>query len=251
VLKGGVLLAAYGLRRPTADIDLAALRTSNDVDEIRRLVTQVAATALPADMHDGLSFDLDHVTAQTIRDADQDSGVRVRLLAGLASARESFHVDVNVGDPIWPGPTEVSLPRLLQSEPIKLRGYPMEMILAEKIVTALERGQANTRWRDFGDVYTITGRYAFRADEVQRTLRTVAQHRRIDLAGFDEAFHGYAELAQPEWTSWRQKLQLNGSLPANFRDALDALVAFADPILAGSFGDSAAWDPAKRIWTAN
>ena len=30
VLKGGVLLAAYQLRRPTADIDFAALRTTND-----------------------------------------------------------------------------------------------------------------------------------------------------------------------------------------------------------------------------
>ena len=34
VLKGGVLLAAYQLRRPTADIDFAALETSNDVGTI-------------------------------------------------------------------------------------------------------------------------------------------------------------------------------------------------------------------------
>src|SRR5450759_5831004 len=31
ILKGGVLLAAYQLRRPTADIDFAALKTPNDV----------------------------------------------------------------------------------------------------------------------------------------------------------------------------------------------------------------------------
>jgi hypothetical protein len=58
--------------------------------------------------------------------------VRVRLVATLATAREPFHVDVNVGDPIWPGPVEVSLPRLLEADPIHLRGYPMEMVLADK-----------------------------------------------------------------------------------------------------------------------
>ena len=47
VLKGGVLLAAYGLRRPTTDIDGAALQTSSAVEDIRQFVTAVAGTALP------------------------------------------------------------------------------------------------------------------------------------------------------------------------------------------------------------
>jgi hypothetical protein len=67
VLKGGVLLAAYELHRPTAGIDFAALRTSNDVGTIRRLITDVASTALPAELDDGLIFDLDDVTAEAIR----------------------------------------------------------------------------------------------------------------------------------------------------------------------------------------
>lgn len=56
-------------------------------------------------------------------------------------------MDINVGDPIWPEPQEVRLPRLLEGE-LVIRGYPLEMVLAEKIVTALARGTANTRWRD-------------------------------------------------------------------------------------------------------
>lgn len=145
MLKGGVLLAAYGLRRPTADIDGAALHTSNEVEGIRRFVADVASTALPAELDDGLRFDLGNVTAEAIREEDKYSGVRVRLVSRLASAREPFHVDVSIGDPIWPEPAEVSLPRLLGQEPIQLRGYPMEMILAEKTVAALERGSASTR----------------------------------------------------------------------------------------------------------
>jgi Nucleotidyl transferase AbiEii toxin, Type IV TA system len=129
VLKGGVLLAAYGLRRPTTDIDGAALQTSNQAEDIRQFVVAVASTALPADLDDGLRFDLDSVTAEAIRDEDKYGGVRIRLVARLASAREPFHVDVGIGDPIWPGPAEISLPRLLGQEPIQLRGYPTPTLM--------------------------------------------------------------------------------------------------------------------------
>jgi Nucleotidyl transferase AbiEii toxin, Type IV TA system len=79
VLKGGMLLAAYDLRRPTADVDLAALQTSNEVDEVRQLITEVAAAALPAGLDDGLTFDLTNVTAEAIRDEDASGRNSVRL----------------------------------------------------------------------------------------------------------------------------------------------------------------------------
>lgn len=248
VLKGGVLLAAFELRRPTADIDFAGVQVSNEVESVRQLVAEVASTVLPAQLDDGLRFDLDDVRAETIREEDEYSGVRVRLITRLATAREPFHVDVNVGDPIWPAPTEVFLPRLLEREPIKLRGYSLEMVLAEKIVTALQRGPASTRWRDFGDVYQLTGRHIFHAKELRQALQAVANYRHVDLSGLDDALDGYAEIGQPRWAAWRRRLQLTDSLPANFGEALDALETFAEPILSGSVGDSASWDPARRGW---
>jgi predicted nucleotidyltransferase component of viral defense system len=248
VLKGGMLLAAYELRRPTADVDIAALQTSNDIAEVLRLVAEVAAATLPAELDDGLAFDLNNITAETIREQDEYSGVRVRLLARLATAREPFHVDVNTGDPIWPGPAEIALPRLLGQEPIPLRGYPMEMVLAEKIVTAIERGPANTRWRDFGDIHLITGRCVFQAGQIRETLRTVADYRHVGLASLDQALDGYAEIGQPRWAAWRNKLRLTETVPANFGEALDSLKAFATPILTSSAADAADWDPARRAW---
>jgi hypothetical protein len=248
VLKGGVLLAAYGLRRPTADIDGAALQTANEAEGIRQFVGDVAGTALPAELDDGLTFDLGHVTAEAIREEDKYSGVRVRLVSRLASAREPFHVDVSIGDPIWPGPAEISLPRLLGQEPIELRGYPMEMVLAEKIVTALERGSASTRWRDFGDIFVLTGRRSFRAAEVRQALQAVADYREVELARLDNALDGYAEIGQPRWASWRRKLQLTETLPEDFGHALESLKAFANPVITCSVTGLATWDPGQRAW---
>jgi hypothetical protein len=251
VLKGGVLLAAYEMRRPTADIDLAAVRTPNELDEIRRLITGVAATTLPPGLDDGLTFDLDGVTAETIREKDEYSGIRVRLLARLATAREPFHADVSVGDPIWPAPAEISIPRLLVREPIHLRGYPMEMVLTEKIVTALERGTANTRWRDFADVYLLTGRYFVKAEEIRQALEAVADHRRVELTALHDVLDGYADIGQPRWAAWRTKLRLSDILPSSFGEVLDSLQAFADPILTGGAADASTWDLERRVWTAS
>jgi len=244
-----VLLAAYGLRRPTADIDGAALQAANEVEGIRQFVAEVAGTVLPAELDDGLTFDLDNVTAEAIREEDKYSGVRVRLVSRLASAREPFHVDASIGDPIWPEPAEISLPRLLGQDSIQLRGYPMEMVLAEKIVTAVERGSASTRWRDFGDIFVLTGHRSFRAAEVRQALQAVANHRQVELASFDDALDGYAEIGQPRWASWRRKLQLTGTLPADFGHALESLKAFANPLITGSVTDQATWDPDRRDWS--
>jgi hypothetical protein len=59
VLKGGVLLAAFGERRPTRGIDLQAQALDNDAETVRVVVCEVAARRLD----DGMSFDVDDATA--------------------------------------------------------------------------------------------------------------------------------------------------------------------------------------------
>ena len=156
VLKGGVLLAAFAVRRPTKDIDLQATGLSNDADDVAGRLREIAAIELS----DGVAFNADSITASVIRDgvADEYAGVRVRLVGHLGRARLAVGIDVNFGDPIWPAPQLIELPRIvpLDQPPVTLLGYPLAMVLAEKIVTVIDRGEGNTRWRDFADVYTLT-----------------------------------------------------------------------------------------------
>ena len=123
VLKGGVLLAAFGERRPTRDIDLQAQALDNDEESVRAVICEVAVRRLD----DGVLFDVAHATAAVVREEDAYSGVRVTMKAELATARPHFHVDVNVGDPITPAPQDLHLPRLLGGE-VVVRGYPLVMV---------------------------------------------------------------------------------------------------------------------------
>jgi hypothetical protein len=118
ILKGGVLLAAYEMRRPTRDVDLAGLNIANSVDATVALVGAVLAN----ERDDGWVFGAPSGT--TIRDEDQYSGVRVTIPCELARARLSFHVDVNFGDPIWPDPEHVVMPRLLGGELARAVRHP-------------------------------------------------------------------------------------------------------------------------------
>ena len=100
VLKGGMLLAAFDLRRATRDVDVLALKTDNDPAAVQRLVVDV--TSVEAD--DGVEFLQDTITAAVIRDDDAYPGVRASLEACLAAARLKSSVDFNVGDPVIPAP---------------------------------------------------------------------------------------------------------------------------------------------------
>ncbi len=243
VLKGGVLLAAFDERRPTRDIDLQAQALGNDPETIRAATCEIAAITLD----DGVIFDVETATAEPIRDEAIYSGVRVTMTAQLATARPHFHVDTNVGDPISPAPKNVLLPRLLGGE-IVLRGYPLAMVHAEKIVTAITRGTVNTRWRDFADIYMLARHHPIDGSELTRAIHRVAEHRRVRLRPLAQALDDYGEIGQQRWTAWRRRQRLEDRLPERFGDVVATVIDFADPAILGS-AEGHSWEPATRKWS--
>ncbi|MFD2025620.1 nucleotidyl transferase AbiEii/AbiGii toxin family protein [Promicromonospora aerolata] len=243
VLKGGVLMAAFAARRPTRDIDLAASGFPNDVDEVVMRVGGI----IRFDAGDGLMFDPASVAGVPIRDEADYTGVRVKVAASLATARIALHVDVNFGDPIWPAPTQAEVPRLLGGS-VRLKGYPDHMVLAEKIVTAVERGTANTRWRDFVDIVALSQTRTIRMSDMAEAIRTVAAYREASLRPLDEVLDGMASLAQAKWVNWRRKQRLDDSTPEQFQELLDQVIRFADPALEGTA--ELTWTPESQAWRA-
>jgi len=242
VLKGGALMAAFAARRPTRDLDFHASGFDNSISECVRRFLDIAAVPL----NDGLMFDTESVRGEVIRDEGNYTGVRVYLAARLASAKIALHADINFGDPIWPAPVMTELPRLLGGT-LVLNGYPDHMVLTEKIVTAIERGAANTRWRDFVDIDHFASGRAFSGDVVSQALKTVAGYRQIELRPLVIVLEGMADNAQPKWLAWRRKQRLEDSTPDQFGVLLDRCIAFADPMIVGATR-GLTWDPTTRTW---
>jgi len=243
ILKGGVLLAALDARRPTRDIDLAARALENGVAQALAVVREIAEISLD----DGSVFHSDRATAEVIREEDNYSGIRITLGGTLSRAEVRLHVDINVGDPISPAPQEVRLPRLLGGE-LRIRGYPLEMVLAEKIVTALARGTANTRWRDFLDLYVLVRRHAVHAQTLRASMQQVAQYRGVTLVPLRPMLVGYPDIAQSRWLAWLRKQRLDAVAPVEFSIVVEVVTSFADPVIVSDAAAPGSWDPLRGTW---
>ena len=242
VLKGGVLMAAFAARRPTRDIDFAATGFKNDTADVEQRVRSI----IEVHLDDGLEFDPDSLLGESIRDEADYSGVRVKVTAQLATAKVALHVDVNFGDPIWPAPTEAVLPRLLGGN-LRLRGYPDHMVLAEKIVTAIERGDQNTRWRDFTDIAAIARSRIIRGADLHEAISAVAGYRQVDIEPLGTLIAEMPTLAQRKWETWRKKQRLEKSTPESFAGLLQACVVFAEPALTNNVANLR-WNPTAQSW---
>ncbi|MBC7595429.1 MAG: nucleotidyl transferase AbiEii/AbiGii toxin family protein [Kineosporiaceae bacterium] len=242
VLKGGVLMAAFAARRPTRDIDFAATGFKNDIADVEQRVRSI----IEVHLEDGLEFDPNSAVGEPIRDEADYNGVRVKITAQLATAKVALHVDVNFGDPIWPAPTEAVLPLLLGGT-LRLPGYPDHMVLAEKIVTAIERGDQNTRWRDFTDIAAIARSRIIRGADLRAAISAVARYRQIDIEPLGPLIAYMPALAQRKWAAWRKKQGLEQSTPESFADILQTCILFAEPALTNNVIDLI-WNPTAQSW---
>ncbi len=242
ILKGGVLLAAFDVRRPTRDIDFQAEALTNEADEVLARIRRIAARAVD----DGVEFDTANATAVVIRDEDEYSGVRVSMPAALATARLSFHVDISVGDPIVPAPNDVELPRLLGGS-ISVRGYPLSLVHAEKIVTAIARGTVNTRWRDFMDVVVLARAQPIDGTELVTAVGAVSEHRHVPLVALAEVLDGYGDIGQARWAAWRKRQGVDDRTPEQFSELIAAFIEFAEPAVSGEAAGRQ-WNPRTLSW---
>ena len=121
------------------------------------------------------------------------------------------------------------------------------MVLAEKIVTALERGEQNTRWRDFTDIVAIARTRAIDGGDLQDAIGFVARYRQVELEPLGPMLTAMAALAQRKWEVWRRKQRLDQSTPARFAELLEACLAFAEPVIANRVTHQR-WNPEDQTW---
>ncbi|WP_461104097.1 nucleotidyl transferase AbiEii/AbiGii toxin family protein [Tessaracoccus terricola] len=246
VLKGGMLLASFGTRRPTIDADALARNMPSDHATVARRVAEIASLE---DLDDGVEFLTSSVTTAVIREAAHYAGVRVTMDAQLATAQVKLRLDINFGDPVTPAPRIVHLPALLPGAAmIRVLGYPIETVLAEKLVTAIDLGRANTRMRDFVDVHILTGTQTVRCGELRAAVEATAAFRSVALTPLAHAASGLGTLRATTYAAYRKGLgsTVHG-LPQRFVDAIAGVVAFIDPVIEG-LGAGAVWDPSTRQW---
>jgi predicted nucleotidyltransferase component of viral defense system len=154
VLKGAQMLRAWEspLARPTMDVDMLAGQTANTVENLARIIRECCEI----EVDDGVQFDTASVRGEAISKEAEYQGVRVRARGTLGKIRLSVQVDFGFGDVVVPGPVPTELPQLLDLGAPRLLGYTPESSIAEKFQAMVALDIANTRIKDFYDIWSLS-----------------------------------------------------------------------------------------------
>lgn len=246
VLKGATLFTVWQgePHRATRDVDLLGHGTPS-IERLEALF-RLVAVAEPAEA-DGLVFDPASVVGGRIREDQEYEGVRITLMATLTNARIRLQVDVGFGDVVLPAPELVESPALLGFPPTQLRAYPKEAVIAEKLHAIALLGEANTRLKDYFDLWTLARGHAFEGPRVSEAIAATFARRRTPLpaampVGLTPVFtENPVKLTQ--WRGFQTRANVIGPRP-ELRDVADLLADFlVAPMTAASSGL-----PFKQTW---
>lgn len=174
VIKGGVLMSrlASVSTRATRDIDVTLVDAPLTESNVRAIVQQICDVPL----EDDTVWEISDV--QAIRENDSYGGFRVKLNVSCFTSPCTIQIDFSTGDILTPGKVGYEFKTILLEEPIQLFGYSLETVLAEKIESILSRGIANSRMKDFFDVYWILTKKKFNKEVFRSALQKTAEHRK-------------------------------------------------------------------------
>ena len=215
VLKGALMLQFWGgpLTRSTKDIDLLG-RSATSIEELVEVVQSLVALAVE---DDGLRFDPHNVKGEQIRLTATYDGVRIRCNASLGNAQVALQIDVGFGDVITPGFQSIKYPTLLDFDAPCLLGYTPQTAIAEKFEAMVVLDMANTRMKDFFDIWILAQGKAFAGGLLAQAIRATFHRRRTALpesipVALTPAFHS-AAAKQTQWRSYLRKGRIQGEIP--------------------------------------
>ncbi len=152
-LKGALLFDLwFGVpHRPTRDADFLGFGPA-DAGTLRDAIREVCSNKVA----DGMVFDPDSLVIEEIREAARYGGLRAKLVGRLGNARCPIQLDVGFGDAVTPGAEDAEYPTLLDGLPApRLRVYPRATVVAEKLEAVVSLGMANSRMKDYFDLFAL------------------------------------------------------------------------------------------------
>lgn len=220
VLKGAMLLATWfdEPHRATRDVDLLGFG-----DPSHDALLAAFREVMTIDADDGVSFDLNALRIEPIREEVEYGGSRLRTTAALAGARIPITVDIGFGDAVEPGVEEIDLPVLLDMPSPHLRAYPPETVIAEKFHAMVALGRANSRMKDYYDIWMLTSAFELEPERQRRAIVATFTRRKTPIPTDvpDGISDGFATDPgkQRQWDAFARNL--SGSAPELHRVVLD------------------------------
>lgn len=202
-LKGGLMLMIWDptTHRATVDIDLLA-KANNSIENISRILKEIFSHPV---LQDGIEFDSTNLVLAESQIETEYTGLSARFSASLHTAKLPLRLDIGFSDKIFPKPANLKYPVLLDFPSPQLKGYTPETMIAEKLDAMVKLGLANSRMKDFYDVWTMVNKFQIKPEAIAPVIKEVLQNRKTTIRevpkAFTEAFYNTPK-ALERWDSF-------------------------------------------------
>ena len=249
-LKGGIFLYALfdgEFARVTRDIDLLAGNMSNSAEDMH----SVFAHIFSIECDDALRYDLSSLEVKNITEFKEYHGVNVSIMAYLDRTRVPVSIDIGFGDVIYPKRVLMEFPVMLDMDPPEIYAYSLYSVISEKFEAIVSLGDANSRYKDFYDIYILADRYELDGNLLKEAIRETFDHRGTvfdDIFAFDSGFIT-SEIHQSRWKAFlkKKKALVNVELEEVIAMIKELLVPIVDSLLSNT-EFTATWDHNSHSW---
>ncbi len=229
ILKGAMLFSVWASvpHRPTRDVDLLGFGSpaASDLAQTFRTICSAPVGA------DGVTFDVNSIRVDPIREEAIYDGLRVRLIGYLGNARIPLQIDVGFGDAAKPDPESAVFPVLLELPAPRLRVYRRETVIAEKFHAIVDLGMANSRMKDYFDLRFLSMNFAFDGSDLCLAIESTFRLRDTPIldapVGLSPEF-AFDESKRRQWSAFLRRAGVN-AFEFDLKTVIDDLRAFLDP----------------------
>lgn len=227
VLKGAVLITTWldNPHRPTRDIDFLGFGDPSP-ETVLNAFREICAVTV----EDGIEFDVAALRVDQIREELEYGGLRIRTIATVAGARVNVVIDVGFGDAIEPGIEETEVPVLLDLPAPRLRAYARETVIAEKFQAMVMLGRANSRMKDYYDIWALSRTHEFADGRLARAIAATFARRQteIPVEPPDALTIAFAEdpMKLRQWAAFTVDIAIQ---PGSLAQVIDDLAGFLMP----------------------
>lgn len=234
------------LLRPTRDIDFLGSSTSNELDEVRDIVTAITRI----EHADGVRFNDESVNVERIKEDADYEGVRVKLEARLTAAKKLLQLDIGFGDVVVAGPLEMDFPVLLDDQPIpNLLVYSRESAIAEKFEALVALNLLTSRMKDIYDILFLAEREMFSLATLQEAIMATFARRSTLLEDrhllFTKDFSANRD-KETQWNAFLRRSRLQSS--STLAEAVNRLELFVEPACLAAAQNNVTWNPLEWRW---
>jgi len=227
VLKGAMLMMSWfdDPPRGTRDLDLLGFGAPSEdamLETFRGILSQ--------DVEDGAVFDPDTLRVDRIREELDYGGLRLRAIASVGGARINLTIDIGFGDSLEPGAEVVDYPVMLDLPAPRLRAYARETVIAEKFQAMVVLGRANSRMKDFYDIWVLSRSFTFDDDRLAQAIAaTFARRKTMIPTELPDALTPAFAADEQKQKQWRAFVEDVAVDPGPLAQVLKELTGFLIP----------------------